>query len=384
MDIKTNRFAVKNTLGMFDLLKGLLMVSMIIGHTHGYFENINFIPKYIFITILGIAGEPAMPILLIIGGYGFRKTALIKSIKQQHKRLLVPFAITVLITVVANWVLYPLVFGCGMASGTKQAAKIFIASAMGYAQETTFFGIVLESCGPVWFFLAMAIGMVIFNLLANYLEGEKLLLATGLLAILGWLSSINICLPWTISQALVSTFYIGHGHYAKKKKMFTSGEHIKGITIGSILIIAVVLLLKLVNVKVDMANNIYALGPVSIILTGLNGYIVIYWFLRLNRFEGKILNGLRSVGRNSLYVLCVHAIEITAIGRYIQMHLVDTWQGPVWVRNLIIVSANAVALFAGTYGFLWVKNNYTELAEKVRYIMFRRRNKTWTTFMKKL
>ena len=117
-----------------------------------------------------------------------------------------------------------------MASGTKQAAKIFIASAMGYAQETTFFGIVLESCGPVWFFLAMAIGMVIFNLLANYLEGEKLLLATGLLAILGWLSSINICLPWTISQALVSTFYIGLGHYAKKKKMFTSGEHIKGIT----------------------------------------------------------------------------------------------------------------------------------------------------------
>ena len=89
MITKQNKFAVKNTLGMFDLLKGFIMIIMIIGHTEGYFDNIDFLPKYIFGAILGIFGEAAMPMLMVVVGYSFRKTTFKKCLLKQYKTLFI-------------------------------------------------------------------------------------------------------------------------------------------------------------------------------------------------------------------------------------------------------------------------------------------------------
>jgi hypothetical protein len=349
---------VKNTLGMFDLLKGLVMLVMIVGHTKGYFDNIDFLPKYIWAAILGLFGDTAMPMLMVIGGYSFRKTTLKKCVIKQYDTLIKPCFIVALITTPLHFIAYYLLNDFMARAAAKESIRVTIGLLFGAGKAIQFNNYTIPESGPIWFLFAMAVGMIIFNQLTNWFEGEKLVVASVITAIVGWILGLAYSWPWSISQGMVSVLYISMGYFAKKKKLFTSGEHITGIAIISVLLVISFFILKLCGNGCNLAYSIFSFGPFTMIQIGIVSCMIIFWFMRLNKStNNKFFNSIRYLGRNSLYVLCIHAIEIVAVGRYLQDIAVEQWTGPIWIRNFIVLGSRMLVDLGITYIFVTLKSN---------------------------
>ena len=105
--MKSEKYEIKNTLGMFDLLKGVAMLGLVIGHTYGINENYDkSVVTLILLMFSTFFGEAAMPALFMVSGYGFRKSSFKKCFTRLYKTILIPFAVTVTITSFVNLVSY--------------------------------------------------------------------------------------------------------------------------------------------------------------------------------------------------------------------------------------------------------------------------------------
>ncbi|MCR5558083.1 MAG: acyltransferase [Butyrivibrio sp.] len=343
-----NRLTVKNTLGMFDAYKGLVMFAMMLSHTYGLVDSLaEKYPDKIFLIIMSFLAEACMPALLIVSGYGFRKTTFKKCVKQQYKTLLIPYLVCICILPVVHLFAYYLMYG-GARYSLERSFLIFLGGFLGLTS------------GPCWFLVTLMIGSVIFNELLQRFEGKKLLIATAVVALLGWaLSFIPVqMLPFALGQALIAPFYLYLGYIAKKKKLFTSESNTKLMLILTLVSVVLFAIYKYNGLEFNMGFSQYPFGPISVCGAGVMAIVDIYLFLLLNRFTGPILNGLRNVGKISLYILIVHSIELVAIGNYAQYDFVNNWQGPVWERNVILILARFVIVFGCAYGYVWAKRYY--------------------------
>lgn len=355
-------YRIKNSLGMFDLLKGIMMVMIFFGHTYGA----DFIAEYkaglVLIILLFVTGEVSMPSLFIVSGYGFRKTTIKKCIEKQIKTLLVPYIVTMLVLSIVHFFGYYIMYG-GVKVSLKITLNLFLTCLLGVTPECEYFGIQLRRCGPTWFILALMIGLIILNILANYFEGKKLLVASLVVAFIGWLLSLGITIPWCISQGMVATFYICIGHLIKKNKIFTKTHNKKIVFCVSIFLMGIIITLGYFRGRSDMASNLYKYGMLTIILNGIAAAIFLYWFLHLNRFTGVISQSFRKVGRVSLYVFCIHSIEYVGVSQYLQYDFVNNWNGSKIVSTLLIFVIRTFVVLSITFSFIHLK----ELISSRRY-----------------
>ena len=373
--MEKSKFKIKNTLGMFDLLKGWMMILMVLAHTYGLFDVTNgyesidaFIAAQNPIVILSLLifmllGEASMPTLFIASGYGFRKTTFKKNLEKQAKMLLYPYAVTACVTVAFHFVYYFLRYRAGGRETTVQTLKLLAGYVLGLPNQTTIFGIQLGVCGPVWFLLALFIGNVIFNELLQRFEGKTLLLVSTLVSCVGWLLSLGKTMPWALSQSLVAVLYICFGYLIKKNKIYTSVEKPVLRVVVMILILMAHLVMRFFG-EYNMALNAYTFGPVSIIVCGLSACLAIYLFLFLNRFKGGISEFIRKIGRLSLYVLCVHTVEIMGMGVYAQYDFVNNFSGNHYVASWIVFGVRLVLVIGGTFAFVRVKDLVTNAIKK--------------------
>lgn len=384
-----NKYAVKNTLGMFDFLKGFIMIVMLIGHTPGFFDNIDFLPKYVFGAILGLLGEAAMPALMIIGGYGFRKTTLKKCLNKQYNTLIIPYIVTSLITVILHFVCYYFMNAFRFRDSVKATLNVVAGLFFGAGSSFQIAGHIIPNCGPGWFLFAMAVGSIIFNILLTHFKGRKLFISSIIVAILGWgLSFLVGSMPWCISQGMISAFFMSLGYFAKKKKLFTSGENIKRTIALSIALVVVFYGLRLVGNGFNMAYSTYSFGIFTIIEVAIVSCFVVFWFLRFNNCKSNVvINTIRNIGRNSLYVFCIHTLEIVSVGRYLQDAYIASWQGPIWMRNFTIIGVRMIVVFGLTSCYVRIKNfsaQKSEIKSNTLNNVVQWRNKRWLASMRNL
>lgn len=365
--MEKSKFAIKNTLGMFDMLKGVMMIFMVMAHTYGLFDLLYgyesyeaFIaaqnPVVLFLLLLLMAfGEASMPVLFVISGYGFRKTTFKKCVNKQFKMLVIPYLVTMCVTVVLHFIIYFLLYRPGGRETTVQTLKLFASFLFGFSTETHYFGISLGVCGPVWFLLALFIGNVIFNELLNRFEGMKLLVAASVVSFIGWLLSLGSPIPWAISQGFVAVLFLCLGYMCKKYKIFTSSKNPALRAVVVLAIIALGMVRRLFG-EFNMALNAYTFGFVSIVISGLFSCASVYLFLYLNRLNGKISGFIRKIGRLSLYVLCIHAIEMMSMGVYVQYDFINNWQGVRQVACWLVFAVRFAIVVIGTDVFIWAKD----------------------------
>lgn len=362
-----SRFKIKNTLGMFDLLKGWMMLLMILAHTYGLFDIMNEYESFddfiaaqnpiilVLLLLFVVIAEASMPILFVASGYGFRKTTFKKCVEKQAKMLLYPYAVTACVTVVFHFVYYYMRYRSGLRPAVVQTIRLLAGFVLGLSAETTFLGQKTGVCGPVWFLLALFIGNVIFNELLQRFEGKKLLLASVLVSVVGWLLSLGRVMPWALSQSLVAVLYICFGYMIKKNKIYTSNEKPVLRIVVMVLILVIHIIMRCFG-EYNMAVNIYTFGPLSIIVCGLSACLTAYLFLFLNGFRGRISEFIRKIGRLSLYVLCVHTVEIMGMGVYAQYDFVNNYPGNHYVASWTVFAVRLVLVIGGTFAFVWVKD----------------------------
>ncbi len=325
--MKTEKYTVKNTAGMFDLLKGITMFAIIVGHTFTLFPS-NFIYQAsheagsdsqavtnVVLLLYSVFELTLIPSLFFISGYSFRKTSFKKNISKQFKSLMIPYIITAFLTagllMCTHYCLYR-----HFKNSFKEALSQLGGSMLGLPTTTAYGGIKFYSSGPCWFIMALFVGMIIFNALLAFFDNIKLFIAVLLVATFGWLISLVITTPWCISQGCVCVFFIYLGYYAKKHKLFVEGIDNKKKVIYFILVFIPYVVMRALGYVDGMTESMYPLGIITIALNGLFAFCFIYAFLLLNRFNGFISSSIRSVGRYSIYILCIHTIEMMGFPLY--------------------------------------------------------------------
>lgn len=325
--MKGNNFKIKNTLGMFDLLKGIIMVAIIAFHTFNlFFSTEDFLHAgsgenfEIFQSVLAVlfiyCFSISMPAFLVVSGYGFRKRPFVKMLKQQAGTILIPYFCSAIAAVILHLLCHYLSFRY-LPGAINETLKIAAGQVFGMSKTVTINNFTLFACGTTWFLLTLFWAYIFLDFIMLHVSEKKQLFFVGVVVIVGWILSFFDYVPWCISQGMVGTLYVYMGHAIKKRKIFEKEWTLKEKLLIVLLVIIPGLVMSAFGCILGMADGVYSLGVLTIIVSGFGGCVLVYFYLKNNIWNGKISNILRGVGRYSLYIMCVHSVELIAIPWYI-------------------------------------------------------------------
>ena len=305
-----------NSLGMFDLLKGVGMLTIVFAHTGelypmGDASHINPLTFCMFAY-----RESLMAAFYIASGYGFRKRSIHKCIHQQLKSLLKPFCYTAVFTTVLHFIIHYKTFHY-LPGSLTESIKVAGGFLLGLPHTATYFGQEFFSCGPMWYLLALLVGWILLDVILNIFPERYVSWAVGGAALLGWGTSLAWELPFCLIQGAVITPYLYIGYLAKRQHWLDQplSRRMSCILWAAVLLIPVAAFATGSTDCVSMAE--WTLGPISILLDGLAGLLFVRLFLRLNRHRNALVSFFEAIGRRSLYIFCIHTVELTAIPWYL-------------------------------------------------------------------
>lgn len=357
-------FNIKNTAGMYDLFKGVSMFVVIIVHTISLFpfytageltgaamiaHSVRISPLFF---IYYLFTSTIMPGMFVVAGYGFRKTNIKQCIKRQFKSLMIPYLITMILTSIVHFVDHYLFYHY-IPGALKETFKIFMGSLLGLAKTTNYGEITFFANGPNWFILALFWGLIIFDVLVTYVPEKALFAVSFCAALLGWLLSLGNTFPFCISQGLVSVLFIYFGYYVKKSKTFISGLTVKHWVIYIVVGVIPELVLTYLGDYVGMADDQYRFGIISILEKALFSVGFLYLFLLLNALRGPISMFIRRIGHNSIYILCIHTIEMMGFPLY---YFANNWKKSMASGIITLSVLRLVVVFSLCFLFVAVKD----------------------------
>lgn len=298
--------------GMFDLIKGWAMISILIDHTIDNFGKdlltsgsygtlINF---FIIIFNLLSFGCCMMTVFFVISGTGFKKTPPLKCLKKQAKLILIPYLTTAIISIICS-IAVRFALTKDITAAINNTVGIAIAFFLGIPQGHTIGGYCIVGMYPTWFLLALFIGWNLLNLVENYIPDKIKFPALLLLAFIGWLIGYSV---YYIGAGLIVPLFLYVGFIIKKAKLINKKYP---LYLGIPLFILWVM--ETINLNVDMATGQWPLGYIEVICSTAFAFMLIILFIKLNNFESKFFDAIRYIGRYSLYFICIHNIEAVAI-----------------------------------------------------------------------
>ena len=305
-----------NSIGMFDMLKGAGMLTIVLGHTA---------ELYPFQTGLGLSltaffpfiyRETLMAAFFIASGYGFRKRSIKKCIHQQVKTLFKPFAFTALFTTVLHFLIHYKTFGY-LPGTIAESIKVAGGFLLGLPHTATYFGQEFFSCGPMWYLLALLVGWIVLDVILNVFPERYIPWAVAGSALLGWGASLAWEVPFCLIQGMVVVPYLYIGFLAKRHHWLDQplSPRLSRCLWAAFFLIFFGALLTRRTDCISMAE--WSLGPVSIFLDGAAGLLFIRLFLRWSQRRNAVVRFLEAIGRRSLNIFCVHTVELIAIPWYL-------------------------------------------------------------------
>lgn len=292
------------------------MFGVVAGHVASNYK-LSFPPLLI---VLVIFGRGLMPMFFMISGLGFRKTRMRKCLNKNVKELLIPYFWTTVAVVICFPLIHYLAFRW-LPGTIQETSRIILAFLTGCSRSgKTVFGLSLYECTPMWYILSLFWSVILVNLLSK--EDKKWVRILGLLAcvVIGWqLAVTDIFWYWCIPQGLMATGYFYVGYIIKEKK-WLERRH-SAWQYGLIVSGAVA---ELVLGNFSMAYAVFAWGLLDYIGAGCVGALLLRLGFWVDRYEGKISDGIRRVGRYSYWIMCIHAVETNCIPWYLLAEKFET------------------------------------------------------------
>ena len=314
--METTKPRTVNSIGMFDMLKGAGMLAIVLGHTAELYP-LQLEGGLSLTAFVGfIYRETLRAAFFISSGYGFRKRSISKCIHQQLKSLLKPFCYTAVFTTVLHFIIHYKTFHYLPGSMTE-SIKVAGGFLLGLPHTATYFGQEFFSCGPMWYLLALLMGWILLDVILNIFPERYIPWAVGGAALLGWGASLVWELPFCLIQGAVITPYLYLGYLAKRQHWLDQplSRRMSCILWAAVLLIPAAALATRRTDCVSMAE--WSLGPISILLDGLAGLLFIRLFLRWSQRRNPLVRFFEAIGRRSLYIFCVHTVELIAIPWYL-------------------------------------------------------------------
>lgn len=224
-----------------------------------------------------------------------KKKAMKTGIKDSAKYLLKPYLYTMLIILGIGFI------HRGISGAWEEWLHTFLFPALSVHSGAN------TRIGAMWFVFALFLSWCIFYI-TGYLKNERL--RTFIIVVLAVIGGITLPkeLPFQISQGFIGTFYLYFGYRIKKKKLFE-----KKIPFPILIIMLLLWLWAILYGSMDLAFYDVKYGIFSILGCLAGSYLVIRMFLYLNVYENKFMNVIRTIGRHTMWILCIHSVEAAVV-----------------------------------------------------------------------
>ena len=311
---KNNNKSV-NYIGMFDLLKGVGMLLIILGHT---VNNYTFAGTQMHVGMMAfgvvyiLVGAGVLQAFFLISGYGFRRTSIRSCIKKQTILMLKPY-MYITIGTAALHIFTRYLLSHSIKSAIEQTWSVLGGFIFALPSNKVMFGTQFYSCGAMWYMIALLIGWILLNTLMNLVKERYLPVVVWGCAVIGWLIGMGRVIPFCVSQGLIAVLFLYYGYMLKKKKVFAKSLSKAQIAFAVFVCALSLGLAGLAGEMNNMANGVWIAGIISIALDGYIGFILLYLSLKLNSFKGRIWEWIKKIGSNSLYIFTMHTVEMHGI-----------------------------------------------------------------------
>uniref|UniRef100_UPI0036F361D4 acyltransferase family protein n=1 Tax=Enterocloster asparagiformis TaxID=333367 RepID=UPI0036F361D4 len=336
-----------------DVAKGIAILAIIIGHISR---------KPVWVTLFCFSFH--VPIFFIISGYFFKQSPWKKLLKSKATHLIGPYIWTCLGVIAISTV--PLILSSHSLNIIFRNIVNWLWSAFygsGNTYDNPFW---IKQIGAIWFLLALFFSYVILNLCLRSNKPEVILL---FFAWAGWYTAKVVWLPFSVQAGMTSAVFMHIGYKLKQNGKLEELLNQPLKMTGAFLIWFFYLWCG--GGRVWMVGNHYEWGIFEIFYTFCASICVLRISLFISDNTSWLKRFLGFLGRNTLYILCFHLIELntfpwgTVFGR-----LQKNGLGQISVIYIIII-LKLIWAVTGTLMILvlkkWarqrkvlVKNNFTE------------------------
>lgn len=303
----------KKRLEYIDIARGIAIIFMIVGHVCkvGWKRTIIF--------------SFHMPLFIIISGMFFKKGENIKDeLIKLFKKLMIPYIITIIATELIRICIY---------NQTIDIGKVFQQIIFSYSNKKTFF-IDVSGVGVLWFIPFLTLCKILFYAISKLAKEDDILkgIICLLFTMLGiYFSKIKLYLPWSFDIALASLIFYDIGYMLKKYNLLEK-------ILSNYKILICIILMYFIGLKfgfIELAIRSYPHGLICYI-TAISGTIIVFKTSKMIEEISKYLSKLLCwFGKNSMYVLCFHYLEMNVI-KYSYFGITSKWQ--LAVAKLIIIT----------------------------------------------
>ncbi len=314
----------KKRVEYFDISRGIAMIAVIIGHSLMTYSS-GFLHSVIYAF--------HMPIFFIISGYFYRERTIKGTLKNGTKKLLLPYAVTILIAATFRFFLEARILGpmLGNTMWTNESWNDFWLSSilgMGWSGNTPF-GFVPYFIGPLWFLMALfwtdLLMVIIFKISRNNEMLRAVMIAV--ISICSIIVSGKFVLPFSLSAGMMGLCFSYVGFLFRKFKILD--KKIDYFTLVCLFLI----FLAAVKYGVYTLSMVQARDHFIAILGAISGSFLLLKlsqllekkFIRLQRF-------LSWIGKYSLFVFIIHSLDLT----------ISSYEG-FWYSNILIFSDRLIS-----------------------------------------
>ena len=280
-------------LGMFDLVKGLGMIIIVLAHNTFHID----ISPWLFVLIRS-AGEGLMGTYYAINAFTFRPMSIKASAKAYAKTYLSPYfrlAIMVLIGLVLT------------RHPVGEILRYILAFALGNLYEKQIGAICLPSISMAWFFLTLFWGSILLNLVLKisnkYLRVVCLITAAAIGLSLEYMRLDYFCICRAF-QAL-PTMYVGY--LVHTKNLLDRNGPVFKKAVPYLLLIATIPI-GIWDIRYN--NNVYLSLWLCFFCEVIWGFVAIYVSRDTVSYANAPLELIRKIGRYSYWVIIAHTLEI--------------------------------------------------------------------------
>jgi fucose 4-O-acetylase-like acetyltransferase len=285
-------------IGWIDIAKGIAIILVIFGHT--------FIPGSLWRDVIF---SFHMPLFFILAGYTFKLRPLGELAQRSFPQLIIPFLLTFLVCQII----------LGFSYQSQISADYFLKTigsfvwSSGYLYEP----LGIPAVGMIWFLVCLFFSRLGFAFFMQTFESYKtpewirglcFVLLAGLGVSIG--SLLNIYLPFSLDLALVAQLFLYVGWVFKKYQL--SERFGKFYLVLPCLLIWV---LAILFGKLEMATRAYWQDGLAFLMPlsfagAVTGTMLCCWVAQLiEKYLPALRSGLLFVGKATLLILCLHAIE---------------------------------------------------------------------------
>lgn len=297
-----------NSLGFFNLARGLGMLYIIAGHSLTPFIDKSAVDSYQLFSGAGsVFGGGVMVLFFMISGYASFTRSTKKMFTVQAKLLLLPYAVTAAAILVGKGVLAIIRQRPFWTNGGELIPTFLLGlNAEGGASIG---GLTVDSVSVFWFILALFGGSLLYNAIRRFKSTRVQLILVVLCSLIGLaLCRIGTVWPYCLPIIFLAVGFLALGNAVREYRLLE-----RKMPLWCMGLMLAVIALSFAFGGVNMVACFWKMGLLDVAAVCCIGFLLMWLYARLighlPEKDNRLIRFLETVGVYSMQILCLHEFE---------------------------------------------------------------------------